>query len=199
LFPTIGSKYSKLEIDRAKLIADHISKMQTNKTKIPMSPTDRKQYLAIQKRNQRAIQKQKKSSTINLITENNEQNEKSSSTDVIPTSNFSKQNEQQLSTNLLSPSSNISNFNLLLLTNSISGKINDHNQNLLSESIISYGTSDSDLESIKKSDGHLTGSKIIEKTIIIICDKYVINIFIKLIRIKLNGYNIINQLQYGKL
>jgi hypothetical protein len=107
--------------------------------------------------------------------ENNEQNltpVKSSSTDAIPTSNFSKQNEQQLSTNLLSPPSNISNFNLLHLTNSTPGKIIDHNQNLPSGSIFPYGASaDLDLESIKQSDGHLTGSKIIKKAIIIICNK----------------------------
>ena len=101
---------------------------------------------------------------------NNEQHEKSS------TSNFSKQNEQQISTNLLSPSSTISNFNLLDLSNSTPGIIID-------QSILSYGASayttaketDSNLEFIMQSDGHLTGAKIIDKTIIIInnkCNKY---------------------------
>ena len=66
-----------------------------------------------------------------LVIENNEQHLsiitpiKNSSTNVIPTSNFSKQNEQQLSNYLLSPSSNISNFNLLHLT------ISGHNNHIL--------------------------------------------------------------------
>jgi hypothetical protein len=160
-----------MEIDQANLIADFISKKKT-KIKLPtkLSSAERGQQY-------RARQRQKKlnSSANNLMIENNEQNltpVKSSSTDAIPTSNFSKQNEQQLSTNLLSPPSNISNFNLLHLTNSTTGKIIDHNQNLPSGSIFPYGASaDLDLESIKQSDGNLTGIKIIEKSIIIICNK----------------------------
>ena len=130
--------------------------------KLPMSPM-------IRKRNQRERERQRKLK-INLTIENNEQDEKSSPIDVIP-------NEHQLSTNFMSPSSNISNFNLLHLTNYTPGKINDHNKNLPSESIISYGTSDSNLESIEQSDGHLTGNKVIDKTIIInyyLCYKHII-------------------------
>ena len=51
-----------MEIDRAYAIADHISKMGANKNKnpkIPVSPTERKKYLAIQKQHQRESIKKK--------------------------------------------------------------------------------------------------------------------------------------------
>jgi hypothetical protein len=101
-----------------------------------MLPTDRKKYQAIQKQKYLAIQKQhqresiKKKELISLtIIENNEQqtstttSEKCSSTDVIPTSNFSIQNKQHFSTTFLSSSSNISNNDNILQPNSSSLEI----------------------------------------------------------------------------
>ena len=100
-----------MEIDQANLIADFISKKKTKiKPSTKLSSAERGQQY-------RARQRQKKlnSSANNLMIENNEQNltsVKSSSTDAIPTSNFSKQNEQQLSTNFLS----IKHFQVQLAT-----------------------------------------------------------------------------------
>ena len=119
---SIGSKFSKLEIDQANLIADFISKKPTYQKLSSAKVSSAKR---VQQYRERQKQKKLNSSAINLTIENNEQHlsittpEKSSSTEVIPTPNF------LLSSNLLSPSSNISNFSLLYLTNS------GHNNHIL--------------------------------------------------------------------
>ena len=105
------------------------------KNKNPMTSIEKgRQYRERQKK-LKALQQQSahldQNNNQQLVIVNNEQHLsiitpiKNSSTNVIPTSNFSKQNEQQLSNCLLSPSSNISNFNLLHLTNS------GHNNHIL--------------------------------------------------------------------